>query len=127
MHRRSFWRSGIAFAGVILTANVAHALGFQLGQTKEQLKLDYQVSVTDHGTGRVTVNVAIADEGRLKPLNSVDLVVRSKDGTNFVDLSMKLARGSSMANWSRQPISERNGPRRRMMKTSSLDGRDGGA
>ncbi len=91
MHRRGFWLSGLAFAGVILTASVAHALGFRLAETKEQLKLDYQVEVTDHGTGRVTINVTIADEGRLKPLYAVDLVIPSKDGTNFVDLSVSLA------------------------------------
>ena len=66
-------------------------MGFQLGETKEQLRLKYDVSSVDHGTGRVTVNLTIADEGRLKPLDSVDLVIPSNDGTGFVDLSLPLA------------------------------------
>jgi hypothetical protein len=81
----------IALAAIVLTAEPAWALGLRLSQTKEQLKLDYKVSAVDHGTGRVTVNVTIADVGRLKPLDSVYLVVPSKDGQGFVDLSVPLA------------------------------------
>jgi hypothetical protein len=57
--------------------------------------LKCNVSVKDHGTGRVTVTLTIADQGRLKPLNSVNLVVpgkdRRKDGSGYVDLSVALA------------------------------------
>jgi len=84
----------IAFAAVVLAANVAWAMGFRLRETKEQLGLKYDVSVVDHGTGRVTVNLTIADQGRLKPLDSVDLVIpnkENKEGTGFVDLSVALA------------------------------------
>jgi hypothetical protein len=80
-----------AFAAVALVASIAWALGEGLGETKEQLKLQYDVSLTDHGTGRMTVNLTIADQGRLKPLESVDLVIPSNDGTGFVDLSVPLA------------------------------------
>ncbi|MHC4403878.1 MAG: hypothetical protein ACYTG0_29830 [Planctomycetota bacterium] len=91
MYVREFRLPSIVFAAIVLSANLAWAEGFGLGETKEQLKLKYDVSLKDHGTGRVTVNLTIADQGRLKPLNSVDLVIPSKDGTNFVDLSLSLA------------------------------------
>jgi hypothetical protein len=87
----------VLFAAILLPANFAWALGEQLGETKEQLKLKYDVSVTDHGTGRVTVVLTIADQGRLKPLSSVDLVVLGKEYkegkgySGYVDLSVALA------------------------------------
>ena len=90
---RKFSMSKIALAAVVLAANSAWALGFELGETKEQLKLDYEVSVADHGTGRVTINLTIADEGRLKPLDrGVELVIPSQDGTGYVDLAVLLER-----------------------------------
>lgn len=88
-HRRCL--SSVAFALAAFTASSAWALGLQLGESKEELKLDYEVSVTDHGTGRVTVVLTIADEGRLKPLRSVDLMVPNDDGNGFVDLSVSVA------------------------------------
>ena len=87
----------VLFAAILLSANFAWALGQQLGETKEQLKLKYDVSVTDHGTGRVTVVLTIADQGRLKPLSSVDFVVLGKEYkegkgySGYVDLSVALA------------------------------------
>ena len=88
---RKFRLPSIVFGAIVLAACFAWAEGFGLGETKEQLKLKYDVSLKDHGTGRVTVNLTIVDQGKLKPLDSVDLVIRSKDGTNFVDLSLSLA------------------------------------
>ena len=85
----------IVFAAIALTASPAWAIRFGLRETKEQLKLDYEVSVKDHGTGRVTVTFKLADEGRLKPLNSVDLSIPSEDkhksGGYMSDLSLSLA------------------------------------
>lgn len=91
MYARNWRLPLIASAALVLIANPAWALGFRLGETKEQLKLKYDVSVTDHGTGRVTVGLTIADQGRLKPLTSVDLFIPGKDGTGYVDLSASLA------------------------------------
>jgi len=95
MFMRTLRLSSMAVAAIVLAANLAWAEGFGLGETKEQLKLDYEVSVVDHGTGRVTVTLTIADEGRLKPLRSVDLNFPSKDkhkdGGYMVDLSLSLA------------------------------------
>jgi len=73
-----------------VTGGAAWALGFGLGQSKEELGLDYEVSAVDHGTGRVTVVLKIADVGKLKPLTSVDLTVASQDGTGYVDMSVSL-------------------------------------
>ena len=95
MAMRTLRLFSMVLAALVLTANHAWALGFELGETKEQLKLDYEASVMDHGTGRVTVTLTIADEGRLKPLDSVDLYIPSKDkhknGGNMADLSLSLA------------------------------------
>src|SRR5437870_6040961 len=76
---------------VLLAASAAWALGFELSETKEQLKLDYDLSITDNGTRRVTVNLTIADQGRLKPLDSVELAIPSQDGSGYVDLALDLA------------------------------------
>ena len=63
---------------LVIPASLALALGFELGQAKDELKLKYDVSVYDHDTGRVTVTFRLADEGRLKPINSIDLSIPSK-------------------------------------------------
>lgn len=95
MFMRKYRLPLFVFAAFALAANLAWAIGFQLGETKKQLKLKYDVSVKDHGTGRVTVVLTVADQGRLKPLNSVNLVVpgkdKNKDDGNYVDLSVALA------------------------------------
>jgi len=79
------------FALGLFVAAPAHGMGEKLGQTKEQLQLAYDVSCIEHGTGRVTVNLTIADEGRLKPLTAVELLIPGEGGTGFVDLSIPLA------------------------------------
>ena len=90
---RSLVLSSLALAATLLSANAAWALGFELSETKEQLGLKYDVAVTDHGTGRVTVMLTIADEGRLAPLSrGVNFVIPSKDGTGYVDLAFNMER-----------------------------------
>jgi hypothetical protein len=101
MFGQKFCVSLALFAAIILPPSLAWAMGEQLGETKEQLKLKYDVSVTDHGTGRVTVTLTIADQGRLKPLTSVDLVIETEEAykaskagrgySGYVDLSVALA------------------------------------
>ena len=76
--------------GTFLFSNLTWGVGFQLGETKEESKLDYEFTVKDHGTGRVTANLVISDSGRLKPLNSVNLAISSEDGTGYSDLSVAL-------------------------------------
>lgn len=84
-----------AFAGVTLAGNVAPAEGLRLADTKEQLRLNYDVSVVDHGDRHLAVVVRIADAGRLKPLTGVDLVIRmspvSGSRNNDVELCAPLA------------------------------------
>jgi hypothetical protein len=52
------------------------------------------VSVQDHGTGRVTVVFTLADEGRLKPLDEVELVIpaeeENEDGGRWMDLAVSV-------------------------------------
>ena len=82
-------------AAIAIPASCALALGFRLGESKEELDLEYDVSVYDHDTGRVTVEFTLKDEGRLKPITSVDLHIPSNekhDGGGFKsDLTLSLA------------------------------------
>lgn len=80
----------LPFFGLLFTADVAWALGFEISQSKGELNLRYELSVVDHGTGRVTVNLIIDDTGKLQALNSIDLVILSKDGTPRPDLLVSL-------------------------------------
>ena len=84
----------MAMAAVVLAGGVAWGMGFMLGQTKEELKLEYEVSVVDHGTGRVTVVLTLVDEGRLKPLDEVQLVIPGQetenDGGHWMDLVVSI-------------------------------------
>ena len=91
MSRRRLCVSLFAFAAVVLAASLAWALGAQLSESKAELKLKYNLEVSDHGTGRVTAVLKITDEGRLKPLDSVDLVIPGSGKTGYMDLSVSLA------------------------------------
>lgn len=75
-----------------LAGNSAYGIGFVLGETREQLKLDYTVAVTDHGTDRVTIVFTLADEGRLAPLDAVRMVIpaekKNSDGSYWMDLTV---------------------------------------
>lgn len=83
-----------ATVAVFGTAGRALGIGFVLGETKDDLKLKYEVSVQDHGTGRVTVVFTLADEGRLKPLDEVQLVIpgqeKNKHGGHWMDLVVSI-------------------------------------
>ncbi len=74
---------------------LAWALGFELGQTKEELKLKYDISVTDHKTERVTIVLKIEDYGRLKPVYAVDLSIPAKESHDgkghYMDLVVSMA------------------------------------
>ncbi len=75
-------------------AERAWGIGFYLHETKDELKLKYHVTVQDHKTGRVTVVFTLADEGRLKPLDEVQLVIpaqeKNEDGSNWMDLVVSI-------------------------------------
>ena len=82
--------SMMVLAVLAVTADNAWAMGEILGQSKEELKLEYDVSVQDHGTGRITVVLTIAEEGRLKPLQAVNLMIPMEKGQGSVDLMVSL-------------------------------------
>jgi hypothetical protein len=46
---------------------------------KDELKLKYDVSMTDYGNGRVGVTFTVIDEGKLGPPTSVDLELPGRD------------------------------------------------
>jgi hypothetical protein len=84
--------AAVVVAGI---AGRAWGLDFGLGETKEELKLKYDIAVEEHSfegasTGRVTVVLTLADEGRLKPLDGVQLDIRgqekNRDGSYPMDL-----------------------------------------
>jgi len=66
-------------------------LGHELPQTREELGLEYEVAAVVHKSGRVTVNLTVAGQGRLEPLESIQLAIPSQDGTGFFDLVVSLA------------------------------------
>jgi hypothetical protein len=79
----------LRFAGVLLvvamacgTAGPAWGVGFYLGETKEQLKLKYDVVVRDQGDERVSIEFTLADEGRLEPLDDVRFLVLAQEPDN---------------------------------------------
>ena len=84
-----------AIAAVLVPASLALALGFRLGESKADLKLKYDVSVYDHDTGRVTITFSLEDDGRLEPINSIDLSIPSEEkhtsGGYKSDLTMSMA------------------------------------
>jgi hypothetical protein len=90
MRMRTVRQSLMVLAAIGLTGGVAWGIGFVLGETKEELKLKYDIAVQDHGTGRVTIVLTLADEGRLKPLDEVQLVIpdeeKNADGNYWMDL-----------------------------------------
>jgi hypothetical protein len=91
MSLRTIQLASVALVVVAASGGVAWAIGFELGKNKEELGLKYDVAVQDHGTGRVTVVVTLADEGTLKPLTAVQLDVPGEDGTGRPDLSLAIA------------------------------------
>jgi hypothetical protein len=82
-------------AAIAIPASCALAMGLQLGESREELELQYDVSVYDHDTGRVTVEFELIDSGRLEPIASVDLHIPSSEehdgGGSKSDLTVSMA------------------------------------
>ena len=79
------------FGVVAAMANLVFALDVPLSETKDQLQLKYAVTAEDIGNGRVDFALLVSDEGRLKPLDSIDLVISSGSrcgGGNELSLSL---------------------------------------
>lgn len=94
MLMRSVFSSLIVLAALVITSSPAWGIGFVLGESKEELELEYDLSVKDHGTGRVTLVFTLADEGRLKPLDDVQLTIpaqkKNKYGGRWMDLVVSI-------------------------------------
>ena len=84
MWMRTARNSVVVLVGVAVLwmAGQAWGIGFILGQTKEELRLKYDLAVSEADLPErgilVTVVLTIADEGRLTPLDEVQLVVPEK-------------------------------------------------
>lgn len=91
MSARTIRLLSLVLVATVSATNLAWGLGHELSETKEQLGLKYDVSAVVHDSGRVTVNLTIADQGKLKPLDSVQLAVPSADGSGYYDLALSLA------------------------------------
>ncbi len=81
----------VAAIVVAAGANLAWALGFQLGQSPEELELKYDVDCAVHKSGRVTVNLTVAEQGRIKPIHDIQLAIPGNDGSGHFDLSLSMA------------------------------------
>lgn len=91
MTHHRFTRSLIALLVVCCVAPLAWAIGEQLSESKDELRLKYDLELTDHQSGRVTLTLTLQDQGRLKPLDSIELLIPGEDQTGYVDLSVSLA------------------------------------
>ncbi len=77
--RWSRWATGmLAVAAIVLMADRCWAIRYPLPPSRDEYGLKYDVSVEDAGNGMLNVVFTLSDEGRLKPLYSIDLVAFSK-------------------------------------------------
>ena len=65
---------GLAVAVVLLTCGRGWATYYKLGPTKDEWGLKYDVDVTDAGNGKLNVEFTLADEGRLKPFYTLEVI-----------------------------------------------------
>ncbi|MEZ5943153.1 MAG: hypothetical protein R3C18_17300 [Planctomycetaceae bacterium] len=91
---KSLGASLLAMVVVVGSCQQANAIGFPLSESKEELKLKYEVEVTDHGTDRVTVVFTLEDEGRMKPLDEVQFYIpaqeKNANGGYYADLVVSI-------------------------------------
>ena len=68
----------LVLAAVVLMSDRSWAIRYELPPSKDEWKLAYDVAVHDADQDKVTVVFTLADEGRLKPIYSIDLVAFSQ-------------------------------------------------
>ncbi|HTM53314.1 MAG TPA: hypothetical protein VL175_04770 [Pirellulales bacterium] len=68
----------LVITATVWTSDRCWAIRQGLGPSKDEWGLKYDVQVSDEGSDTLTVVFTLADEGRLKPFYSVDLVAFSK-------------------------------------------------
>src|SRR5260221_6849144 len=72
----------LVVAAMVLMSGRCWAIRNGLGPSKDEWKLKYDVAVLEADGDKLTVVFTLADEGRLKPIYSLDLVVFSKQTDN---------------------------------------------
>lgn len=72
----------LVVAVILLMSGRSWAIYNVLGPSKDEWGLKYDVEVKDAGGGKVTVVFTLADEGRLKPLDSIELFAFSRETDN---------------------------------------------
>jgi hypothetical protein len=72
----------LAVAVVLTMAGRSWAIYNGLGPDKDEWGLKYDVAVNDAGGDKATVTMTLADEGRLKPFYSVEVIALSKEVDN---------------------------------------------
>jgi hypothetical protein len=65
-------------SAIVLMSKCAWAIYYGLGPSKDEWGLKYDVEVQDSGSDMLTVVFTLADEGRLKPFYSLELIAFSK-------------------------------------------------
>ena len=68
----------LVVAAMVLTSDRCWAIYYGLGPSKDEWGLKYEVEVLDAGSDTLTIVFTLADEGRLKPIYSIDVVAFSK-------------------------------------------------
>ncbi len=72
----------LVVAVILLMSGRSWAIYNVLGPSKDEWGLKYDVEVKDAGGGKVTVVFTLADEGRLKPFDLIELFAFSKETDN---------------------------------------------
>ena len=72
----------LVVAAFVLMSDRGWAIRNGLGPSKDEWKLKYDVAVSEADGDKLTVVFTLADEGRLKPIYSIDLVAFSKQTDN---------------------------------------------
>jgi hypothetical protein len=72
----------LVLAAMTLTSSTCWAIYYGLGPSKDEWGLKYDVDITDEGGDILTVAFTLADEGRLKPFHSIELIAMSRQADN---------------------------------------------
>jgi hypothetical protein len=72
----------LVVTAIVLMSGRCWAIRYGLAPSQDEWKLKYVVAIDDAGSDTLTVVFTLVDEGRLKPIDSVDLVAFSKQTDN---------------------------------------------
>jgi hypothetical protein len=71
-------RGMLVVAAIVLTSDRGWAIYYALGPSNDEWGLKYDVEVSDAGGDKLTVAFTLADEGRLKPFYSLEVIAFSR-------------------------------------------------